>query len=114
MIDDIVQRLRWRREMRDLGNGNIVDEPDEIASEAADEIERLRALLGMNPRGETVPVQGIRLRKDGEYTVVDAEMDGEFVEVIREHSDGPFSHIVEPTGMLVAAASNKARDQRDG
>jgi hypothetical protein len=49
---------------------------------------------------ETVPVGGIRLRKDGEYTVVDAEIGGAWIEVIRERSDGEFCHIVEPDGMF--------------
>ena len=54
------------------------------------------------PRGETVPVEGIRLRKEGGYTVVDAEIGGEWIEVIRERSDGEFCHIVEPSGMFAA------------
>ena len=54
------------------------------------------------PRGEIVPVEGIRLRKDGDYTVVDAEIGGTWVEVIRERSDGAFCHIVEPGGMFAA------------
>lgn len=51
---------------------------------------------------ETVPVEGIRLRKDGEHTVVDAEIGGAWIEVIRERSDGEFCHIVEPSGMFKA------------
>lgn len=54
------------------------------------------------PRGEMVPVEGIRLRKDGKHTVVDAEIGGTWVEVIREFSDGEFCHIVEPAGMFAA------------
>lgn len=54
------------------------------------------------PRGEMVPVEGIRLRKDGEHTVVDAEIGGAWVEVIRERSDGEFCHIVEAGGMFAA------------
>ena len=54
------------------------------------------------PKGETVPVEGIRLRKEGEYTIVDAEIGGDWVEVIRERSDGQFCHIVEPSGMFAA------------
>ncbi len=46
-----------------------------------------------------VPVTGIHLHKDGEYTVVKAEIGGEWIEVIRERSDGEFSHIVEADGM---------------
>lgn len=54
------------------------------------------------PRGEMVPVEGIRLRKEGKYTVVDAEIGGTWVEVIRELSDNEFCHIVEPSGMFSA------------
>ncbi len=54
------------------------------------------------PRGEMVPVEGIRLRKEGKHTVVDAEIGGTWVEVIRELSDGEFCHIVEPSGMFAA------------
>lgn len=48
---------------------------------------------------ETVPVLGIRLRKDGEHTVVDAEIGGAWIEVIRERSNGEFCHIVEASGI---------------
>lgn len=51
------------------------------------------------PLGELVPVAGIRLRKDGQHTVVDAEIGGAWIEVIRERTDGEFCHIVEPDGM---------------
>lgn len=52
------------------------------------------------PKDDFVPVMGIRLRKSGEYTVVDAEIGGAWIEVIRERSDGEFCHIVEPGGMM--------------
>ncbi len=48
---------------------------------------------------DEVPVMGIRLRKDGEHTVVDAEIGGAWIEVIRERSDDAFCHIVEPSGI---------------
>lgn len=60
------------------------------------------AISVCGPRGEMVPVEGIRLRKSGEYTVVDAEIGGTWVEVIRERSDGEFCHVVEPSGMFSA------------
>lgn len=49
-----------------------------------------------------IPVTGIWLKNIGEYTIVEAEIFGEWVEVIRERSDGAFSHIVEPGGMTKA------------
>ena len=68
------------------------------------------------PRGEMVPVEGIRLRKDGKdgkYTVVDAEIGGTWVEVIRELSDNEFCHIVEPSGMF-ARWRIRSRDEPPG
>ncbi len=48
---------------------------------------------------QPVPVTGIHLVRLGDYVIVKAEIDGKWVEVIREHHDGSFSHIVEPLGM---------------
>ena len=53
------------------------------------------------------PVSGIWLRREGNYAVVLVEHEGEFVEVIREHIEGPFSHIVEPTGICVAIEKSR-------
>jgi hypothetical protein len=45
----------------------------------------------------------IWLRREGDYVVVLVEhkIDGGsvWVEVIREHHEGPFSHIIEPSGI---------------
>jgi hypothetical protein len=46
-----------------------------------------------------IPVMGIRLRKEGADIIVDAEIGGTWIEIIRERSDGSFCHIVEPNGM---------------
>lgn len=48
---------------------------------------------------ETVSVSGIHLVTEGADIVVRAEVDGRWVEVIRELNDGPISHIVEPGGI---------------
>jgi hypothetical protein len=48
---------------------------------------------------QAVPVTGIHFVRLGDYVVVKVEIDGKWVEVIREHHDGSFSHIVEPLGM---------------
>jgi hypothetical protein len=50
-----------------------------------------------------VAVTGIHLLRLGNHVVVNAEIDGKWVEVIREVHDGAFSHIVEPNGMRSAA-----------
>ena len=59
----------------------------------------------------SVPVQGIRLRKDGEHTIVDAEIGGMWIEVIRERTDGEFCHIVEPAGMYSRYYATPAEDK---
>lgn len=51
---------------------------------------------------EAVEVTGIHLLRIGDSVIVRAEVDGKWVEVIREHHDGYFSHIVEPGGILRA------------
>ncbi len=48
---------------------------------------------------QAVPVTGIHLVRIGGHVIVKAEIDGQWVEVIREWHDGSFSHIVEPLGM---------------
>lgn len=53
----------------------------------------------MSMKDESIPIMGIRLKKDADYTVVDAEIGGTWIEVIRERSDGEFCHIVEPSGI---------------
>jgi hypothetical protein len=50
-------------------------------------------------KNDDVPVMGIRLRKEGSHTIVDAEIGGEWTEIIRERSDGEFCHIVEASGI---------------
>jgi len=50
-----------------------------------------------------IEVTGIHLLRLGDYAIVNAEIDGQWVEVIKERYDGSFSHIVEPDGMRKAA-----------
>ena len=52
---------------------------------------------------ETIKIEGLWLRREGDHVVVLAEVDGNWVEVIREHVDGSFSHIVEPDGIALRA-----------
>jgi hypothetical protein len=45
-------------------------------------------------------MEAIWLRRDGQHAVVLIEATkGQWVELIRENLDGPFSHIIEPTGI---------------
>ena len=52
---------------------------------------------------EPIAVTGIHLVSLEGCAVVLAEIDGRWVEVIREVLYSPFSHIVEPAGMRAAA-----------
>lgn len=69
------------------------------------------------PPGKAIPITGIHLVRLGGYVVVKAEIDGQWVEVIREWHDGSFSHIVEPLGMrrrqadAIVGATDYARQQ---
>jgi hypothetical protein len=46
---------------------------------------------------------GLWLRRSGDQVIVSAEFDGKWRDVIVESIDGSFSHIVEPSGMLMAS-----------
>jgi vacuolar-type H+-ATPase subunit I/STV1 len=67
--------------------------------EMEEDVRDLEEEREIKKQNDFVPVMGIRLRKDVEYTIVDAEIGGAWIEVIRERSDGEFCHIVEPDGM---------------
>jgi len=53
-----------------------------------------------------VPITGVHLYKTGDHTVVAVEIGGTWIEVIRERSDGAFSHIVETNGMYTCYYSS--------
>jgi hypothetical protein len=53
----------------------------------------------MTDTQDQIPVMAIRLRKTEQHTVVDVEIGGSWIEVIRERSDGEFCHIVEASGI---------------
>lgn len=82
MSDDLCQCPKCGRMHRDLGFGK----PPAAISR------------------DTVAVSGIHLFRVGEHVVVSVEINGQWVEVIRERHDGAFSHIVEPSGIRQAAA----------
>lgn len=41
----------------------------------------------------------LHLLAEGEYAVLKIEVNGKWVELIRERLDSPFSHIIEPLGI---------------
>ena len=72
-------------------------------------IERfIRFLRRLWPKHRPITITGIHLHSMGDGSVlVDAEIDGRWVTVIREHyvESGILSHIVEPLGMRHCASA---------
>lgn len=66
---------------------------------------------GMQMKDKTIPVGGIWLRRIGDRVIVAAEINGRWIDVISEHAEGSFSHIVEPSGMLKCEAEGKLTDK---
>ena len=56
----------------------------------------------MRAENTPIPVSGIHLSRIGGDVIVQAEIDGVWVEVIREPVDSLFSRIVEPGDMRMA------------
>lgn len=54
-----------------------------------------------------VSVTGVRLTREGDYAVVSVEINKTWVPVIREHYDGNYSHIVEPSGIRACAEGKR-------
>lgn len=46
-----------------------------------------------------ITLTGIRLHRDMNDAVVSVEINGKWIEVIREGCDSNFSHIIEPLGI---------------
>ena len=46
-----------------------------------------------------IAVEGVWLVRLGDQAIVRVEIDGRWIDVIEEHIDGSFSHIVEPAGI---------------
>lgn len=52
------------------------------------------------PRGPSVPIRGIWLRREGDYVLVVVEKDdGKSYAAIREHIHGSFSHHISEHGL---------------
>jgi hypothetical protein len=56
-----------------------------------------------------VAVDGIWLLRLGDRVIVRAEVEGRWIDIIEEHIDGSFSHIVEPAGIRSRAAMTSAK-----
>lgn len=82
MTDAICQCPRCGRMHRDLGFGKP---PSAISR-------------------DTIAISGIHLMRHGDRVIVAAEIEGRWIEVIRELHESNFGHIVEPGGMRRAVA----------
>lgn len=54
------------------------------------------------PRKAPIGVTAIWLKRLGDKVVVEAEVEGRWVEIISEHHDGSYSHIAESGGIMNA------------
>ena len=57
---------------------------------------------------QSVEVEGVWLRREGDWVVVCIERNRQWVEIIREFCEGQFSHICEPGGIV--SKSEKTHD----
>lgn len=48
----------------------------------------------------------LHLRAEGDYAILSIEVNGTWIELIRERLDSPFSHIIEPAGIQTAISKN--------
>lgn len=55
-----------------------------------------------------ISISAIHLKRIGDYAYISVQINGEWVNVIRERYDSNFSHIVEPGGMLKALVEKEA------
>lgn len=54
---------------------------------------------------EPIEITGLMLRNEGQYVIVEVEINGEWHQVIKEYSgfvESAFSHIIEPIGIRTA------------
>lgn len=62
---------------------------------------------------DKVEISGVHLSTVGEHVIVAVEIQGKWIEVIRERKDNAYSHIVEGPGITTAASHQGIRLERD-
>jgi len=65
--------------------------------------------MSMTPKREwkePMPVTAVHLVRIGDHVIVNVEVGGQWVEIIREHHEGSFSHICEAGGIRARIAAN--------
>lgn len=55
---------------------------------------------------EIIFKNALHLRAEGDYAILEIEVNGKWIELVRERLDSPFSHIIEPAG-IQSAIENK-------
>jgi hypothetical protein len=56
-------------------------------------------------------ISGVWLREEGERVIVAVEIEGKWIDVITEHKEGPFSHIVE-SGDIIEGVRILSREEK--
>lgn len=54
---------------------------------------------------DKIEISGLMVRNEGQYVIVEVEINGEWHQVIKEYSgfiESAFSNIIEPAGILTA------------
>jgi hypothetical protein len=57
---------------------------------------------------DLIEIGGVWLRRVGDRVIVSVEIEGVWQDVISEHAEGAFSHIVEPGGMREGKETSRA------
>lgn len=91
-------RETFRKMARELSADSIVMDALARYTEQVIEAAGTTALDSKSVR-ETKALHAIMLVAEGGCAVVKIEIGGQWIELIRESLDGPFSHIIEPSGI---------------
>ncbi len=80
-------------------NGNIahVLADENVSNETMIAIEKLIDLAYLKIK--TMNKNALWLVAEGEYVILKIEVNGKWIELIKERLDAPFSHIIEPAGI---------------
>lgn len=65
------------------------------------------------PKQQPVEITGVHLVKIGPHVIVNIEVDGKWFEIIREHEDGSFSHILRSKRYAHTSEARAAFFRRD-
>lgn len=98
----MTNRDAFKKLARELAVDSIVT--DALTRYTEQVIEAAGGTFDANVLRETKALHAIHLVAEGGCAVVKIEVGGRWVELIRESLDGPFSHIIEPSGIDRAVA----------